>query len=124
MKMSEQTEQPGGGIDTAKLYFSVALLIAGVMGFYYFADESTLIRVVGLLAIAAIAVAIAMTTAKGKMLGAFLGNSRTEVRKMVWPTRVETTQTTLIVIGVVILVGIMLWLMDTLFGWIIRQFIG
>jgi preprotein translocase subunit SecE len=122
--MSEQTEQVGGGVDTAKLSVAVALLIAGVMAFYYFSAESTLIRVVGLLAVAGVAVGIAMTTAKGRMLAAFMGNSRTEVRKMVWPTRVETTQTTLIVIGVVILVGIMLWLMDTLFGWIIRQFIG
>ena len=122
--MSEQTEQAGGGVDTAKLSVAVALLIAGVMGFYYYSDASMLFRVVGLLAVAGVAVGIAMTTAKGQMLAAFMGNSRTEVRKMVWPTRVETTQTTLIVIGVVILVGIMLWLMDSLFGWIIRQFIG
>jgi preprotein translocase subunit SecE len=102
----------------------VALLIAGVLGFYYYADASTLLRVLGLLAASGIAVGIAMTTAKGRLLSAFLTNSRTEVRKMVWPTRVETTQTTLIVLGVVILVGIFLWLMDTLLGWIIRLFIG
>jgi preprotein translocase subunit SecE len=103
--MSEQTEQTGGGLDTVKLFVALALLIAGVMAFYYFSAESTLIRVVGLLAV-------------------FMGNARTEVRKMVWPTRVETTQTTLIVLGVVILVGIFLWLLDSLLGWIIRQFIG
>lgn len=115
--MSEQTDQNGGHLDTAKLASSVALLIAGVMGFYYFDTESTLIRVLGLLAVVAVAVGIAMTTAKGRMFAAFMGNARTEVRKMVWPTRVETTQTTLIVIGVVILVGIFLWLLDMLLGW-------
>ncbi|AGA34228.1 Preprotein translocase subunit SecE [Thioalkalivibrio nitratireducens DSM 14787] len=122
--MSEQTEQTGGGLDTAKLAVAVALLIAGVMGFYYFAAESMLVRVVGLLAVVGVAVFISMTTAKGRQLAGFLGNARTEVRKMVWPTRVETTQTTLIVLGVVILVGIFLWLLDSLLGWIIRQFIG
>ncbi len=122
--MSEQTEQTGGGLDTVKLFAALALLIAGVMGFYYYSAESTLIRVVGLLAVVGVAVGIAMTTAKGRQLAGFMGNARVEVRKMVWPTRVETTQTTLIVLGVVLLVGIFLWLLDSLLGWIIRQFIG
>ena len=122
--MSEQMEQAGGGLDTVKLAAAVALLIAGVMGFYYFAAESMLIRVVGLLAVVGVAVFISATTAKGRQLAGFMSNSRTEVRKMVWPTRVETTQTTLIVLGVVILIGIFLWLLDSLLGWIIRQFIG
>jgi len=122
--MSEQTEQTGGGLDTAKLFAAVALLIAGVMGFYYYSAESMLVRVLGLLAVVGVAVGIAMTTAKGRQLAAFMGNARVEVRKMVWPTRVETTQTTLIVIGVVILVGIFLWLLDSLLGWTVRQFIG
>lgn len=122
--MSEQTEQNGGGLDTVKLFAALALLIAGVMGFYYYSAESTLIRVVGLLVVVGVAAFIAMTTAKGRQLAGFMSNSRTEVRKMVWPTRVETTQTTLIVLGVVLLVGIFLWLLDSLLGWVIRQFIG
>ncbi len=122
--MSEQTEKNGGGLDTVKLFAALALLIAGVMGFYYYSAESTLIRVVGLLVVVGVAAFIAMTTAKGRQLAGFMSNSRTEVRKMVWPTRVETTQTTLIVLGVVLLVGIFLWLLDSLLGWVIRQFIG
>ncbi|MBS0001918.1 MAG: preprotein translocase subunit SecE [Thioalkalivibrio sp.] len=122
--MSERTGQTGGGLDTVKLFAAIALLIAGVMGFYYFAAESVLVRVLGLLAIVGVAIGITTTTSKGRQLAGFMGNARTEVRKMVWPTRVETTQTTLIVIGVVILVGIFLWLLDTLLGWTIRQFIG
>ena len=122
--MNERTGQTGGGLDTVKLFAAIALLIAGVMGFYYFAAESVLVRVLGLLAIVGVAIGITMTTSKGRQLAGFMGNARTEVRKMVWPTRVETTQTTLIVIGVVILVGIFLWLLDTLLGWTIRQFIG
>ncbi len=122
--MSERTEQTEGGLDTVKLFVAVALLIAGVMGFYYFTAESMLVRVLGLLAVVGVALGIAATTYKGRQLAGFMGNARTEVRKMVWPTRVETTQTTLIVIGIVILVGIFLWLMDTLLGWIVRQLIG
>lgn len=121
--MSEQTEQTGV-LDTVKLAVAVALLIAGVMGFYWFHDESTLIRVLGLLVVVGIAVGLGMTTAKGNQLAGFMGNARTEVRKMVWPTRVETTQTTLIVLAVVILVGIFLWLLDMLLGWGVSRFIA
>ncbi len=121
--MSEQTEQTGV-LDTVKLAVAVALLIAGVMGFYWFHDESTLIRVLGLLVVVGIAVGIGMTTARGSQLAGFMGNARTEVRKMVWPTRIETTQTTLIVIAVVILVGIFLWLLDMLLGWGVSRFIA
>jgi preprotein translocase subunit SecE len=122
--MSEQTESDGGHKDTLKLSAALALLLAGVFAFYYFSAESTLLRVVGLLAVAGLSVLLGMTTQKGRQLAGFLGNSRTEVRKMVWPTRVETTQTTLIVMGVVLLVGIFLWLLDTLLAWLMRSFIS
>jgi len=121
--MSEQSEQTGV-LDTLKLALVVALLVAGVMGFYWFHEASTLMRVLGLLGVVAVAVAIGMTTFKGRQLAAFMGNARTEVRKMVWPTRVETTQTTLVVIAVVIMVGIFLWLLDMFLGWGISRFIG
>lgn len=121
--MTEQSED-SGVLDTVKLAVVVALLVAGVMGFYWFQDESTLVRVVGLLAVVAVAAGIGMTTHKGRQLSAFMGNARTEVRKMVWPTRVETTQTTLVVIAVVIVVGIFLWLLDMFLGWSVSRFIG
>ncbi|MFN4262836.1 MAG: preprotein translocase subunit SecE [Thioalkalivibrionaceae bacterium] len=121
--MANPTEQESGALDTAKLALVVVILIAAIFGYYWAGDASTLLRVVGLLVAVAVAVAIGYTTHKGRQLAGFLGNSRTEVRKMVWPTRIETTQTTLIVIAITILVALMLWLMDSLFGWIIGRFV-
>ncbi|MCG5499481.1 preprotein translocase subunit SecE [Ectothiorhodospira lacustris] len=121
--MAGKAEVEGAGFDTVKLLVAVGLLVAGVIGFYWFSDGSTLLRVLGLLAISGVAVGIVFTTAKGRTLAGFLQDSRTEVRKMVWPTRVETLQTSLVVLAVTILVAIMLWLIDMLLGWSIREFI-
>ena len=104
-------------VDTLKLLLAVAALVLGVAGFYIYADELLLFRVLGLLAVAAVAVAIVMTTELGRTLWAFVRESRTELRKVVWPTRQETTQTTLIVLVMVIIVAIFLWLLDMLLRW-------
>ncbi|OOG21807.1 preprotein translocase subunit SecE [Thioalkalivibrio denitrificans] len=122
--MAKSDDLQTSGFDTIKLAFAVGLLVLGVFGFYWFVDESLLFRVLGLVAVALVAAGIVFTTALGQSLAAFLGDSRTEVRKMVWPTRAEATQTTLIVIVVVILVGIFLWLLDMLLAWGVRGFIG
>ena len=121
--MAKAEEVQGSGFDTIKLAVAVALLVAGVLGFYWYADESLLFRVLGLIAVALVAIGIVFTTVLGQSLAGFLKESRTEVRKMVWPTRAEATQTTLIVIVVVILVGILLWLLDMFLGWGIQTFI-
>jgi len=99
-------------LDTAKLAIAALLLVGGIGAFYYFGDQSTLLRVLGLLAVAAIAVGVALTTDPGRTLWRFAADSRTEVRKVVWPTRQETIQTTLIVLAVVLVMGIFLWLVD------------
>ncbi|MEA3410374.1 MAG: preprotein translocase subunit SecE [Pseudomonadota bacterium] len=122
--MSAKAEVRASSLDTLKLSVSVLLLLAGVGAFYYYADQSQLYRVLGLLAIAAVAVAIASTTAKGRALWAFMQDARVEVRKMVWPSRAETVQTTLVVFVVVIIVGIFLWLLDMLLSWLVRFVIG
>ena len=112
------------GFDTVKLLVAATLLAIGVGAFYYYADQSLLYRTLGLLTIVAIAAGIGLTTDKGQALWGFLQESRIEVRKMVWPNRTETVQTTLVVFVVVILVGIFLWLLDMLLGWSIRLVIG
>ncbi len=111
-------------MDAAKLVLALLVLSAGIVGFYYFSDQSNLYRVLGLLVIAGIAVGIASTSSQGKALVGFLKNSRTEVRKMVWPTRQEALQTTLIVMFLVVLVGIFLWLVDMFLGWAVRMLLG
>jgi len=103
-------------LDVMKLIISVLLVIAGIAGFYFYSEQSQLYRILGLVAVMLLAAGIALSTASGKGLLAFMKNARTEVRKMVWPTRVETMQTTLMVVVIVILLSIFLWFVDMLLG--------
>ncbi len=118
------TEIQAGGADTAKLAVAVALLVGAIGAFYWFADQSLLLRVLGLLAVAVLAVFIAAQTAVGRRIIGFLGETRTEVRKVVWPTRAETTQTVMAVIFVVTLMGLLLWMLDMFLLWAIRILTG
>jgi len=122
--MNARAEAGGTGLDTAKLVAAALLLVAGIYGFYHFAAYSTLLRVVGLLAISAVAVAVALQTEQGRRLWQFGGDVRNEVRKVVWPTRQETLQTTLIVIVMVLILGIVLWLFDMVLINILRFLTG
>jgi len=115
--MSTKVEVQESRGDTVKLGLAVAVLAAGVAGFYYFADESLLYRVLGLLAVAVAALAIAYQSTAGRRAWSFVQESRTEVRKVVWPTRMETMQTTLYVILLVMLVCVILWALDGFLGW-------
>ncbi|MGD2053406.1 MAG: preprotein translocase subunit SecE [Gammaproteobacteria bacterium] len=99
-------------LDTFKLVIAIVILLAGIGGFYYYADASLLYRVLGLVAIVIVAAGIAFTTSTGQAILSFGRESRAEVRKVVWPTRQETVQTTLMVVVAVIILGIFLWLID------------
>ncbi len=106
---AEITENPG---DRIKLIGAGALVLGGLALFYTFGEYSFLYRVLALLAIFGVAVFLILQTAFGRRTSDFFKDSRTEVRKVVWPTRAETTQTTLMVLVIVIIVGIFLWLLD------------
>lgn len=112
------------GLDGLKWVVVFALLAAGVWGNAHFADESLLYRVLGLALVAAAAAAVAVQTAKGRAFWELLKDARIEIRKVVWPNREETTQTTLIVLALVIVVALILWGLDSLLGWIISGLIG
>ena len=111
-------------LDILKFIVAIALLIAGVLQFYYFKEESQLYRVLGVLAFVALALGVVYTTRMGHGLWLFARDARTEVRKVIWPTRQETMQTTLMVIVMVILVGLMLWLIDMVLRWAVLALTG
>lgn len=111
-------------LDTVKLFIALLLVILSLGGFYYFSEASLLYRVLGLLAMVIAASAIVFTTARGKNLIAFMSGARTEVRKMVWPTRIETMQTTLIVIVMVAILAVILLIVDSILGWLVKLFLG
>lgn len=122
--MNARAEAGATGFDTVKLVAAAVLLVAGIYGFYHFAAYSVLLRVVGLLVIAGVAVAVALQTQQGRQLWQFASGARTEVRKVVWPTRQETLQTTLVVILMVLILGIVLWLFDMVLMSILRFLTG
>lgn len=122
--MNARAEAGSSGLDTVKLVVAASLLIAGIWGFYFFAGLSLLLRVIGLLAIASGAVAIVLTSEPGRQLWRFATDVRMEVRKVVWPTRQETIQTTLIVMVMVLILGIVLWLFDMMLMSILRALTG
>lgn len=110
--------------DLVKLVVAALIVIAAVAGFYVFEDQSTPLRVAGLLGAVGVAAWVGLQTGPGRNLWNFLQEAQVEVRKVVWPTRQETIQTTLLVIAVVILAALILWGLDTVLGWAIRQLIG
>lgn len=121
--MKSKAESESSPIDTVKLAIAALVLVAGIVGFYYYENEPQLYRVLGILGAAAVAIGIAMTSQPGLSLWAFMQDSRTETRKVVWPTRQETGRTTLLVFVVVLIVAIFLWLMDILLRWGVERLI-
>jgi len=111
--------------DIAMWILAALVLAAGAYGFVYFEGQTmTLIRVIGLVVAVGIALALAARTAKGNEALSYVREVDVERRKVVWPTRQETLQTTLIVVAVTIVVAIILFLMDTVFGGLVRWLIG
>ena len=122
--MSSNAETVAMKFDTLKLVLAVAVIAAGISAFYYFGDHSLLLRVVGLLACVGAAIVIALQTDPGRIMWQFLAEAQIEVKKVVWPTRQETVQTTALVIVMVLAFAVVLWLLDLLLGGIIQWLIG
>jgi preprotein translocase subunit SecE len=122
--MNAQVESNNTALDWIK-WIVVALLMAAVIGGnFYFGDQSMLVRALAVVFVSLIAIGIALTTARGKYINRLRKEAWVEVRKVVWPTRQETTQTSLVVIGVVLIVALILWAIDSLLGMIVSRIIG
>jgi preprotein translocase subunit SecE len=122
--MSSQTNTTNSSLDWFKWLIVAVIVAAGVYGNYYFAEQSLLYRVLALLALAIVALLVSLTTAKGREYNQLRKEAWVEVRKVVWPTKQETTQTTLVVVGVVVVVALILWAIDTLLGLVVSWVIG
>jgi preprotein translocase subunit SecE len=110
--------------DIAKLAAALLVLVGSVVAFYYYADASKLIKVVGMLVAVGVAAAIALQTDKGRQVSSFVREAQIEVRKVVWPTRQETMQTTMFVMIVVIIFGVLLWVLDLMLSSLVQTLIG
>jgi len=119
-----QSESVVPVFDTVKQVLSVFILLLAIAAFYYFAEYRLLYRVLGLVFSGVVILSIMATTQIGRDVVAFMKESRQEVRKVIWPTRQETTQTTVMVFAMVFVVGLVLWLLDTFMFWVIKLLTG
>ncbi len=123
--MNAKTENAGANpLDTIKLVLAVAILLAGIVGYYWFIDVPAWQRWLGVIAAIAGAFGIFMTSAQGQTTWKFVQTARVELRKVVWPTRQETMQTTLVIIFFVIVMGVFFWLLDMFLLWATRMLTG
>ena len=118
------SEAASNKLDSVKWLLVVLLVGAGIYGNSYFSDESLLYRVIAMLVVAGIATFVAVTTVKGASAWSMIKGARTEIRKVIWPTRQETTQTTIIVLIFVVLCGLFFWALDSVLGWVASLLLG
>jgi len=118
--MGARLETANGMADGIKWVTAAAVIVVALGGFYMYSEHSLLLRVVGVLVAVGIAGFIALQTEKGRMAWGFVREARTEVRKVVWPTRKETVQTTGVVMAMVALVAVILWMLDGLLAYLVK----
>jgi len=124
MSKEIESQSESSAMDTVKMLLSIAVLIGSIIGYYIFDDMHPVVRVLGVVAGVAVALFILYQTAVGKSWFQHVSLAKREVRQVVWPTRPETVQMTLIVFVVVILMGIFLWLVDMFFLWAVKLLTG
>ncbi len=112
--VTEESKEISSTLDTLKMATAVAILLMSVFSFYYFPELSVLIRVLVVIFSVVMSLLIFFKTQRGLIFWEFLQGSRVEMRKVVWPTKQETIQTTLTVFVFVLVLGIFFWLLDFL----------
>jgi len=110
--------------DKIKLIIAIALAVAALSGFYIFEEQQQIVRVLGLIVGLGVATFVASLSEVGSEAVAFSRGAVIEIRKVVWPTRKETINTTLLVMAMVVLVGIILWIFDMFLSWGIQLLTG
>ena len=109
--------------DKFKFAFSLLALLAGLVGFYLMAEQALVLRIISVLVGMVVAVAIGLKTARGQQLRLFADEAVVEVRKVVWPSRKETVQTTAAVFAFVLVMAVILYLTDKTLEWVMYDII-
>ncbi len=109
--------------DKLKFALALALLAAGVIGFYLLSDQPLVLRVLSVLAGVAAGLAVAWTSAPGRRFVDFAREAVVETKKVVWPSRKETVQTTGLVFAFVVAMAIFLWLADKGLEWVLYDLV-
>jgi len=110
--------------DKIKLGLAFLLLMAGVAGYYYFGEQASIVRVLLVLTGVAAAAWVAWTSEPGKRAFVFGQEAVAETRRVVWPSRKETLQTTGVVFVLVVVVAVFLWIVDASLMWAVQLLMG
>jgi preprotein translocase subunit SecE len=110
--------------DKIKLLGAVLLVIAGIAGYYYLHDSAAVVRLLSVLAGIALAAGVVSTSEPGKRFIVFGRESVAEAKRVVWPTRKETVQTTGIVILFAITMALFLWAVDASLMVLVNKLMG
>jgi preprotein translocase subunit SecE len=122
--MTEQAQENPTVLDAAKLAAGVAILAAGVAGFYLLSAQPIWLRWIIVLAALVVGMLVGLQSHQGKTLWAFVQAARVELRKVVWPNRQETMQVTIVVFAMVIALGLFFWGLDTLLALLTKWLTG
>ena len=122
--MSANSEVEKSPLDVVKWIAAIVLLVAAIAGYYLYSAEYLLYSVLAAVVLFAVAGLVAANTVKGAAFVVMLQEANIERRKVVWPTRQETIQTTLIVVVVVLIMGVILYVVDSLLSWGVSAVIG
>ncbi|MDF3936021.1 preprotein translocase subunit SecE [Pseudomonas citronellolis] len=122
--MNAKAEAKESRFDILKWLLVAVVVVVGVVANQYYSAQPLLYRVLGILVLAAAAGFVALQTVKGRAFFTLAKEARAEIRKVVWPTRQETTQTTMIVVAVVLVMALVLWGLDSLLGWLVSMIVG
>ena len=111
------------GTDIFKLAVAAALVAGGIVGYYLLADSAPVLRILAVVAGIAAAAGLAATSTPGQEFLVFSQEAVVEVKKVVWPTRKETVQTTAAVFAFVVVMALFLWMSDKTLEWILYDLI-
>ena len=124
MNAQAETNQ-SGVLDTIKLLIAAVALVGGLYAYYYYAPNfAQAVRVLMVLGGAVAGIGIAMTSTQGRRLWHFIQGSRVEIRKVVWPTKQETTQTAIAVFVFTLVMMLFFWALDSGLLWLTKSLVG
>ncbi len=123
--MTTTTEtSESGALDILKLLIAAGLLVGGIFGYYWYLEWMLALRVLLVLGGLAASIGVAATSTQGQRVWAFIQGSRIEIRKVIWPTKQETTQTAIAVFIFTLIMALFFWALDSGLLWLTRKLVG
>ena len=111
-------------LDKAKWLISLSFFVVAVVGNSYYTEVAFLYRVLGVVGIIGLGIFFMALTDFGRSSIKLMAESRTELRRVVWPTRTETTQTFLVVLGSIVILCLFFWGLESFLSWLTRLVLG